>query len=311
MNIKNYLLLFLLPCSLLAVFSCRSLVDEEFPDYGQKPVINCILVQGKPLTVHISMTGKLDSTLLTLENDAKVDLWVDSVFVERLERQDDGVYVSTRLVQPLVEYSCEIAIPGYQTVYCRETLPKPAVVEKIEHINIAGRDGEGTTFPAIKLTFKNYPNETRYYEISIRQLLRYRDWDSKEEYYEEEQVYIPLINDPVLLNEGLPLMLFSNEIITDSLYTMVLNYTTGASYGVSGSYVTMLSPLIIELRSLTYDYYRYRKQLYLYSAGRSADGLVTPVTASPVYSNIENASGIFSGYSFVKTDTITPPPYEF
>lgn len=311
MNIKNYLLLFLLACCLLAVFSCRSLVEDEFPDHGQKPVINCILVQGQPLTVHISMTGKLDSTLLPMENNAKVDLWVDSVFVEQLEKHGNGLYVSSRIVEPLVEYSCEIVVPGYQTVYCRETIPEPAEIEKIEHINIAGRDEEGTTFPAVKLTFKNNPNQTRYYEISIRYIQRIGSWGGEEEYTEEDPVYIPLVNDPVLLNEGLPLMLFSNEIITDSLYTMVLNYTTGASYGVSGSYVTMLSPLIIELRSLTYDYYRYRKQLYLYSRGRSADGLITPITASPVYSNIENANGIFSGYSFVKTDTITPPPYEF
>jgi hypothetical protein len=107
----------------------------------------------------------------------------------------------------------------------------------------------------------------------------------------------------------LPIALFSNEIISDSVYTLSLNYTTGSSFSNNGGpFREKLYPIKVELRTLTYDYYRYKKQYYLYEQGRYADGLINAVTASPVYSNIENGNGIFAGYSSYYSNKIASSP---
>jgi hypothetical protein len=295
--------------------SCRELVTSEFPDYESLPVVNSILEQGKPITVHLSLAGGLDSLPLPTIENASVELFVDGQFTENLEPKGQGWYISSTLVVPLKEYKCKVIVPGEDTIVCSQTLPVSDQIVQIEHINIAGRDQEGTTYPAIKLTFKNDRSARRYYEISINYFTKHYSWDEEEkkyleDYLEARSVQLQNISDPVILNEGLPIMLFSNELIQDSTYTMTLNYTTGASSSSGGSYRTTLFPLVVELRSVTYDYYRFQKQYYLYNEGRQTDGLTRVMTAFPLYSNIENGNGIFAGYSVFVSDTITPEPYE-
>jgi hypothetical protein len=59
---------------LLFLFSCSKLVQDEFPYFPQTPVINSILVAGNSLKLHVSLTSKIDTTLLPVVNDATVFL---------------------------------------------------------------------------------------------------------------------------------------------------------------------------------------------------------------------------------------------
>jgi hypothetical protein len=296
---------------LIFFFACRTLVSDEFPEYPSSPMVNSILVQGKPITLNLSMAGKLDSLPLPNMNNADIEIWVDGIFSEKLKNTGEGAYTSSIVVEPSKTYTCKVIIPNMDTIVCSQTLPEASPILKIEHINIAGRDEEGTTYPAIKLTFPNKTGEQRYFEVFINYFVKYSAWQDEEEYVEQRSVNILTITDPVLLNEGLQIALFSNEIIQDSTYTMTLNYTTGGSGSFNGGpFRTTLFPFIVYLRSVSYDYYRYKKQYYLYQKGKTADGLLSPVTASPLYSNIENGNGIFAGYSVFATDTITPERYE-
>jgi hypothetical protein len=125
-----------------------------------------------------------------------------------------------------------------------------------------------------------------------------------------EFVQILNITDPVLLNEGIPLTVFSNELIESDSYTMTINYTSGNYTSNGNGWNTELYPLVIELRAITYDYYMYLKQLYLYETGRyPTDVGGGAVTNFNLYSNIPGGYGIFAGYSWVVSDTIVPEPY--
>ncbi|MCF8360903.1 MAG: DUF4249 domain-containing protein [Prolixibacteraceae bacterium] len=294
----------LLLATLLLIFtnSCNDLVQDEFPDYPASPTVNSILVEGEPVELHLSRAGGLDSLSLPAINNAAVELWVDDSFSETMEHAGNGVYVSNEIARPLKTYTCKVAIPGEEPIECSQALPEPTPILNIEHIQIAGWDEEGTSYPGIKLTFPNSTTNREYFEVVVFYY-----------YYDEgiRTAQIHTINDPVILNEGLPIALFSNEIISDSVYTLILNYKSGgAASHNNGPFRAILLPLKVELRTLTYDYYRYKKQYYLYEQGRYADGLINAVTASPVYSNIENGYGIFAGYSVSVSDTITPEPYE-
>lgn len=287
---------------LIVMLSCQEFVTDDFPILETVPTINSILEAGKPITVYISLAGGLDSLPLSWVNNASVDLYIDGKFEERLLNNEDGSYYSPTIVQPGTAYKCIVVIPNRDTIVCSQTLPYPSQIINVEHINIAGRDEEGTTYPAVKLQFRNNQLVESYYEIVIRYFTNYG-------HLEERVADIQAIVDPVLLNEGLQMALFSNESIQDTSYLMTINYTTdGASSFGDNLLRTVLHPFVVELRSVTYDYYRYQKQLYLYYEGKYAD-ITESMTVIPLYSNIENGYGIFTGYSVFVSDTITPEPY--
>lgn len=294
MRIKLFNFLMLIS---LVLGSCRELVQDQFSDFQPVPTVNSILVAGDLLKVHVSLAGKLDSNRLAVADNAAVLLYVNEEYKETLTYTDEGIYSSTIVVQPLKTYRCDVSIPGYQTVSCSEALPKPSIISNIVHINKAGKDEEGMTYPAITFTFNNNPAEKLYFEVIIRLI----------QSGHELAAGLETIVDPVILNEGLQIALFSNDLIRDSIYTATINYTTGSYGSINGEPIhTDLFPLILELRSVSYNYYQYVRQLYLYEEGRYPEFLAVSIPASSLYTNIKGGFGIFAGYSFVQSVKIDP-----
>lgn len=291
--VKFALLIVLFP----AFSSCRELVTDDFPEFTPVPAVNSILIAGEPVKVHVSLAEKLDSTKLTVIDNAIVSFYVDGEFEETLNSAGDGLYISSVSAEPLKKYSCMVSIPGYAEVTCDDSIPALPVISTIEHIDKAGKDEEGYSYPAIRITFENDPVRIQYFEIILRLL----------QYNHERRAYLEAITDPVLLNEGLPILLFSNESINEPSYTMLINYTTGSASSINGEPPrTTLFPLIVELRSVSYNYYRFVKQKYLYELGRYPEFVAGTIKAFPLYSNVTDGYGIFAGYSVVKADTIYP-----
>ena len=294
---KVYFYTLILVVSITLLFSCRKLVQSEFADFKQVPTINSVLKADSQLKVHISLASKLDTNELKGLDNAQVQLYVEDVFKELLTSIGNGVFTSTTIVKPLKKYECRVDIPGYESVSCISSIPKPSHLRDIIHISVAGKDQEGMTYPAVKFTFSNTKNEKSYYEARIRLI----------EFGSEQIADIYNIVDPVLLNEGLPLSVFSNELITDTAYTMTINYITGSASSSNGGTVhTILYPFILEVRSISYDYYQFARQKYLYDTGRFPEFGLSSNQAFQLYSNVKNGYGIFAGYSAVISDTITP-----
>ena len=291
----TFLYLLITGSSLLMLGSCRKLVQSDFPEFAPIPVVNSILIADSLLKVHVSIASKLDTNELKGWDNAQVQLYVDDEFTEHLTPMENGVFASTTIVEPLKKYECRVDIPGYETVICSSFIPTPTLLQDITHISIAGKDEEGMTYPAVKFTFNCDPLQKQYYEAKIRLLGR-----------ENAATYINIV-DPVLLNEGLPLLVFSNELITDEFYSMTINYFTGSSGSSHGGPMqTTLFPFILEVRSISYDYYQFVRQKYLYDTGRFPEFGLSSNQAFQLYSNVKNGYGIFAGYSSVFSDTITP-----
>ncbi len=286
----------ILVVSITVLSSCRKLVQSDFPDFATAPVVNSFLSADSLIKVHISLASKLDTNELQGLDNLQVQLYVDNVFKEFLTSSGNGFFTSTTIGEPSKKYECKVDIPGYETVICSNTIPKPSHLRDIIHISIAGKDQEGMTYPAVKFTFSNTENEKSYYEARIR-LIKYGS---------EQIADMYKIVDPVLLNEGLPLSVFSNELINDTAYTMTINYITGSASGTNGIWHTNLYPFILEVRSVSYDYYQFARQKYLYDTGRFPEFGLSSNQAFQLYSNVKNGYGIFAGYSAVISDTITP-----
>jgi len=185
-----------------------------------------------------------------------------------------------------------VEIPGFAMVGCTDSIPLPTTYTEIRHVDIAGKDEEGASYSAIVFTFNDNQEQINYYEAKIIMGRAYS--------------YLIYISDPALLNEGLPIAVFSDELIQNGTYTMTINYyNSNYPDEPSGGFSKML-PMVLELRSISYDYYRYVKDLYLYETGRYpaiVGGVVTPFQ---LHSNVKNGLGIFAGYSRVVSDTIFP-----
>lgn len=276
----------------LMLLSCRELVKDEFDDFAPNPVINSMLLDGNPLTVNVSFTGSIDADSLKYIGNAEIDLFIDGSFSEKLFYIGEGAYSSQGVVNSGQNYSCQINIPNYKLISCNDFIPKPTEIRNIKHISAAGVNEEGEAYPAISFTFSNNPNETRYYEAIIKLF----------EHGSETPATLQEITDPIILNEGIPLAVFSNKLISDTLYEMTINYTTGSNSGNA----MVLYPFILELRSISYNFYQYKKRYYLYEQGRYPNGISSSFTVFNLHSNIENGYGIFAGYSVCKSDTIYP-----
>jgi hypothetical protein len=306
---------YLFGCFLLLFFtSCRELVQDNFPDFEPAPAVHCILQEGEPLKLRLSWAAKLDTSRIRFIEDAAVRLFVNGEYVETIAHQGDGLYVATSgLVASSQRYKCEISVPGCATIIASDSLPAAVAPAHIQYIPVAVHDEEGLPCPAVRFTIASQRNQKRYYQAVI--------WKIREHYgYETDPVtgqitnvltetemqeaYPGPITDPVLKAEGLPVFIFSNELMQGDQCTITLNYFEGSYTRTdNGRWIPDADPVILELRSISRDYYLYARQKYLYETGFTPE-FGRSATVFPLYSNIRNAYGIFAGYAAARSDTL-------
>lgn len=277
--------------------SCRELVTDEFADPELTPVLNAILVPGDTIEVQVSYTANINSSTIEIIDNAEISLFTDGAFTELLTYKGEGLYVSSIVSEENKMYACEAIVPGFDAITCSDTIPPAPIVYSVAHIKEATINEEGIALPAVKITFKNDTSIAQYFEVTIR--LFHSDY--------ETTGTLENITDPIIVNEGLPLALFSNSLINDTVYQLTLNYSTGgASSSNGGNWHASLRPLIVEFRSVSYTYYQYARSVYLYENSCYPDGLNATTTAFNTSSNIEGGYGIFTGFSVFQSDTIYP-----
>jgi hypothetical protein len=64
--------------------------------------------------------------------------------------------------------------------------------------------------------------------------------------------------------------------------------------------------MVIELRTVSKEYYQFTRQKYLYETGRFPQFGIGANIAFPLYSNVKDGFGIVAGYSSFVSDTIYP-----
>ena len=291
--------LLLIAIFLFAVSVCYKKVDWTPIEFEKKPIVNSVIKSGNPISVKVSIAVAYSAQTTPEVDNAEVLLFVDNEYLETLAFIGEGLYQSEHVVQEEREYRCEVTVPGYQTAICSTNIPKHQNIIMINHINKAWVDEEGIAYPAIELTFSNYPDKVVFYQVIITM------------HRNEDDVEIALLDnvvDPILLGEGLPIAVFSNQLIEDSTYIMTLNYNgMNVQNHNNTGWVAELNPIQVELRTVCYNYYTFIKQQYLYEQTTSDPIFSVGSTSSyNLYSNVQNGYGIFAGYSSVKSEIIYP-----
>ncbi len=280
---------------MLLSIGCREKVIYEIPNFEVKPTVNGIIYPDSLICVHISLASGLENEEIVNVQDAKVILFTDEMPADTLCHVGEGWFRSTTFAKCNKTYKCLIDVNGYEQITCSTYIPKPDTLCCINHNKNAGKDEEGVIYPSVTFTIKDIPAIRQFYEVHIRFLER-----GNIQFAE-----IHHISDSVILNEGMSIALFSNEMIKNDEYCMTLNYRTNSTSSWGDEPLKMdLYPLVIELRTVSYDYYQYAKQLFFYKKGRYPEYSMNSFIPVPLYSNIKNGYGIIAGYSAYFSDTI-------
>ena len=300
----------------LALAGCRKQVPGyEYPDFDPEPTLNAVLKNGERVEVYLSMAQRLDSVHPMACTDAEVLLYKDGEFVEQLSHRGDGRYKGTTVAEALHKYSCKVVIPGYDTLFAFTEVPQRPVVTKVNIIENATLDEEGNACPAIMITFQTDPQQSLFYQSSIDAAFFYH-------YYYNGQIYNSAgtkgtmngsinTDDPVLLNEGSDLLLFSNEIINDTTYTLKVNASFNShSYMSSGNAVAFDSIvrrgyMVVSMSGISESCYHYRKSQEAYQAPDAYTNLfLGTITPLNLYNNVENGRGVFIAIAPMTCDTV-------
>lgn len=300
----------------LALSGCRKEIKNyEYPDFDPQPTLNAVLQQGEPVWAQVTFARCLDSVHPAPCTDAEVLLYVDGQFAERLHHEGDGLYVGETTAEALHEYACKVIIPGFDTLFAQTEMPEKPVVTNVEIMENATVDDEGNPCPAFMITFRTDPNQNLYYASNIYAAFLNEYYDIETHAYmghsSESGTMTASINtdDPVLLNEGSDRLLFSNEIITDTTYTLKVNaWFSSHGWGGqhSGGVMERWGEVVVRLHGLSESGYRYlksKKEAYeeLDAYTNLFLGTINPTN---LYGNVENGRGVFAAIAPMTCDTI-------
>ena len=299
----------------LALTGCRKQVsDYDRPDFDPQPTLNAVLQEDQPVWAQVTFAQGLDSVHPSPCTDAEVLLYVDGQFAEKLQHEGDGLYVGETTAEALHEYACKVVIPGYDTLFAQTEMPEKPVVTGVEIMENATVDDEGRPCPAFMITFKTDPRQNMYYCSNIYAAFLNEYYDAETHAYighsTESGTMSASINtdDPVLLNEGSDRLLFSNEIINDTSYTMKVN-AWFSSHGWGGQHIGGViersGEVVVRMHGLSESAYHYMKSQDVFDEPDAYTnlflGVVTPLN---LYSNVENGRGVFAAIAPMTCDTI-------
>ena len=292
------------------VSGCRKQVGGyDYPGFDPQPTLNAILREGQPVWAHISLAQSLGSIHPAACTNAEVLLYVDGQFAERLRHEGDGIYTGETTAEALHEYAYKVAIPGFDTLFARTEMPEKSLVTKVEIMENATVDEEGDPCLSILVTFGNNPDKQQYFNVSIDAFFR---MEYENGYFVSGGTITSSNNtdDPVLLNEGSGQLLFSNEIIADTSYTMKVN-TAFSSFGGNGSPSACVRSgwMVVRMHGLSESAYHYMKSQNAFEEPDAYTnlflGIITPLN---LYGNVENGRGVFAAINPMICDTVFLTP---
>lgn len=304
---KNYLIVFVSVWILLS--SCHSLVEDQFDSFSKKPVMNGLLQADSTFKIQISLTSNLtDSTPVYVPN-AQVIIENNVDAPDTLKYSEKGWYVSPVLVKAGLSYSCRVNIPGFPQMSAQTSVPEPGGIDSVVFVDLAGRGEEAEKISSVEFRIPNNRNKKQFWEVRLESEGMKSDYNFEtgewREYYGSENEYIYMLagQDSVLLSEANPLTVFSNRKMKMNFYKVKFYFNENYT-----SFYSNETPYLI-LRSVDESYYKYVKQYYIYvTAGEINIG--QSAQKYPLFSNVKNGLGMFTGMSVTKQKFITNPEGE-
>lgn len=271
--------------------ACRTEISMDDYDHQSLPVVNALLVAGDTLELQVTLSSAVNGIEIDCGDIASIEVLCNDEPPIEFSYTHHGIYQSNHVVKDNAIYLLSIFVEGFDTITKRVDVPQVPELSDVQYIVDNWVNDEQKWYPSLLATFKTHPDSIQYYEARLKYLSSDRiDSIETPTYIYFFSHYDDFVehSDPILITEGLPTTVFSNENISGDEYSMVLNFTGG---GVG------TSPFQLEFRAVTKDYYTYIKSLYVYDIGRYPDTFLATPSYSQIFSNVETGYGIIAGYS--------------
>ncbi len=314
-------------CFLVVLFfavifsSCYKQLEIEFPENEPLIAVSCLFTKDRSFIVNVNKTIGFNDSVSHKITNATCKLYANNQFIENLTHSSDGFYTSPSNYKPDYNtvYKIEISSEDLPVVSATNQLPTP-----VQIINLTKQDSvmfgeDGKYLHQLDITIDDPAEINNYYEFTIIAYykLDYSEvwWLDSTELAEVDTSYrtrtrVPQSQDIVLKNEGLldyypRTFPFSDELFNGQTYTLNINYLLpSSSAGWDDTEINLITDyqLIVAVRSVSEDYYKYKKKLIIHQENQNSDiwnGIGEPVQ---MFSNIKNGYGIFAGYTtFIDT----------
>lgn len=208
-------------------------------------------------------------------------------------------------------YQIQSKIAGSnQVIKATDTIPPPC---QIHSINIQAVNLYNLVQMQITLPVNN--NSISYFEVLVysQTLLPHEDssmfsrdnLSSSNPLFTREEYYPSLL----LLEADSPESLLFRSEASGGRLSLDFLYATAISFNYGGNMQAMAPEhhLVIELRSVSLQYFLHKTSRYKQQYAMKGDVLYGMAPPVEVHSNIHNGRGIFAGYSSVKSDTLFIP----
>ena len=265
---------------------CETELDQSSIRFTPRLVVNSFVNSDDYFNVQVSQTIPMSDTQPPkfIEN---AEVKVSDGISEQLLTFNLGLgkYIANFKPVQGTQYDVTVSYPNYATARGKMTLPSKLNSPKSTWIDGTGVDSFGFQTGTITCFIADPQSERNYYEINLYRF---------EDFTQEWQIMPPTTTDP-LLSQNAELTDLGGYLLDDRSFngsTRKFEFIT--SFGSAGSTYKYL----IEVRSLSDEYYRYLQSLANY---RKTVGLFSDPT--PIYSNIVNGRGICAGAS-IQRDTI-------
>lgn len=298
---------------MLAISSCNKQINKfDYQQFDSTPTLNAILTAGDTIWAQVSLANKLNAVHPTICKDAEVFFYKDGEFLEKLKFDDESqLFIGDNIVESEHSYSCKVVIPDFDTVKASTFIPQKPQVVDFEVIELGYVNNDGEQRPSYLLTFATNPDKDLFYNTKFWTRMEQCNGYSSS-HYEGDIVLSYETDDPVLLNEGIQQLVFSNKLITDETYTLKINggfssYSSGASFGAPNDSIPkpIHGKIVVSMNGLSESLYNYLKSFYKYYEADPYDnlflGIINPTN---YYSNVENGIGIFGAQACYVSDTI-------
>ncbi len=279
--------------------SCEEPVELDIDIPRSRLVINSNFFPDELVTLRVSATRPIGTGKIPVI-DAQVSLFEGTELAERLtflsgkEAGEAGSY-STNRFRPRVgqKYTIHVSAAGYDPVTAVSSIPDPIAINSlsIHHLTTAQLLDETIYDYRLRIDYADPQDEINYYDLRIYQrVLPFK---------------ISAEGDTVRMNSYLKAVGTPDRLPEGASTVSVLLRDKGESGEVEvrvqsrlNSGRELLNGVVAELRTVSPEYYFYRRSLARDNSG-AAGGLNEPII---IFDNVDSGLGIFAGYNSVKQD---------
>ncbi len=301
---------------MLIATSCKKTLDISIDESEKKLVVNSIINSDSLILVNVCKSlGSLEQdSAFKYINDAKIKLYENNNFIENLEFQKNGFYISTIRPEEGKTYKIELEHSILENTSSTTTILQAVSISQItsnfeyeitEYIDEFGTYIDTMIKGTINFHINDPINEENYYAISAYTIDTTYNWIEENGIYVETDSVISIWKNTIWIDPSTVNYQYSTqiEIGTDYYYAFykelndgkLFNYTFDIDFNS-----TQGKKIYFELFSIDENFYLYNKSLQ-----EQNEAAYTPF-AQPVnvYTNIINGYGLFGTYS-IYTDSLT------